>query len=69
MIETLIKAGVLQERARIATQLKAFNIQQVARMGFANKNFKVAYPAMMLWHMTDALSKLVSFERIKYELC
>jgi hypothetical protein len=44
----------------MATQLKAFNIQQVARMGFANKNFKVAYPAMMLWHMTDALSKLVS---------
>jgi hypothetical protein len=60
MIETLIKAGVLHERARMATQLKAFSIQQIARMGFVNKNFKVAYPAMMLWHMTDALSKLVS---------
>jgi hypothetical protein len=61
MIETLIKAGVLHERARFASQLKAFNIQQIGRMAFANKNFKVAYPAMFLWHMTDALSKLVSW--------
>lgn len=65
-IETLIKAGVLHERARFATQLKAFSIQQIARMGFANKNFKVGYPAMCLWHMTDALAKLV---RRSYPFC
>ncbi|KAJ9112353.1 hypothetical protein QFC19_000773 [Naganishia cerealis] len=61
LIEQLIKAGVLHERARFATQLKAFSIQQIARMGFVNKNFKVAYPAMFLWHMTDALSKLMEY--------
>ncbi|KAJ9105478.1 hypothetical protein QFC21_001849 [Naganishia friedmannii] len=42
-------------------KIKPFTIQSVARMGFSNKNFKVAYPAMLLWHLTDALSKLMEY--------
>ncbi|KAJ9120719.1 hypothetical protein QFC22_002650 [Naganishia vaughanmartiniae] len=61
LIEQLIKAGVLSERARCATQIKPFTIQSVSRNAFANKNYKVAYPAMLLWHLTDALSKLMEY--------